>query len=192
MHVFTPGASVVRFTEEETRSTFEPPPSRARKKNAVATASLFPPRERKKNTRRRPKEFKKSSKMGSSSFERARKMTSKKAYRIIDVLVRVRHGRSLRLWRLLWFLRHCIQVGVFLRGVLNVSLKSGGFVKESNFLFLESVFGEQKLFSFPRRSRKSSNFFTLGWWDLFPSWVSFNRLLNPNDFFFRKYLISPI
>ena len=37
MHVFTPGASVVRFTEEETRSTFEPPPSRARKKNAVAT-----------------------------------------------------------------------------------------------------------------------------------------------------------
>ena len=101
MHVFTPGASVVRFTEEETRSTFEPLPSRARKKNAVATASLFPPRERKKNTRRRPKEFKKSSKMGSSSFERARKMTSKKAYRIIDVLVRVRHGRSLRLWRLL-------------------------------------------------------------------------------------------
>ena len=61
MHVFTPGASVVRFTEEETRSTFEPPPSRARKKNAVATASLFPTRERKKNTRRRPKEFKKSS-----------------------------------------------------------------------------------------------------------------------------------
>ena len=165
MHVFTPGASVVRFTEEETRSTFEPLPSRARKKNAVATASLFPPRERKKNTRRRPKEFKKSSKMGSSSFERARKMTSKKAYRIIDVLVRVRHGRSLRLWRLLWFLRHCIQVGVFLRGVLNVSLKSGGFVKESNFFFLESVFGERGSFPFQEEGADESRAIFLLWDD---------------------------
>ena len=173
MHVFTPGASVVRFTEEETRSTFEPPPSRARKKNAVATASLFPPRERKKNTRRRPKEFKKSSKMGSSSFERARKMTSKKAYRIIDVLVRVRHGRSLRLWRLLWFLRHCIQVGVFLRGVLNVSLKSGGFVKRKQAIFcFLSRFLESALFLSKKKEPKVEQFFYSGWWIFSPSFGS--------------------
>ena len=56
-------------------------------------------------------------------------------------------------------------MGVFLRGVLNVSLKSGGFVKESNFLFLESVFGER---SFPfQKEPKVEQFFYSGW-DLFP------------------------
>ena len=51
-------------------------------------------------------------------------------------------------------------MGVFLRGVLNVSLKSGGFVKESNFLFLESVFGER---SFPFQGAESRAIFLL--WD---------------------------
>ena len=53
-------------------------------------------------------------------------------------------------------------MGVFLRGVLNVSLKSGGFVKESNFLFFESVFGER---SFPFQEGAESRaifLFTLG------------------------------
>ena len=37
---------------------------------------------------------------------------------------------------------------------------------------------------------KVEQFFYSGMMGSFPSWVSFNRLLNPNDFFFRKYLIS--
>ena len=53
-------------------------------------------------------------------------------------------------------------MGVFLRGVLNVSLKSGGFVKESNFLFFESVFGERS-FPFQEEGAESRAIFLL--WD---------------------------
>jgi len=58
-------------------------------------------------------------------------------------------------------------VGVFLRGVLNVSLKSGGFVKESNFLFFESVFGERS-FPFQEEGAESRAIFLLWMMDLFP------------------------
>ena len=55
-------------------------------------------------------------------------------------------------------------MGVFLRGVLNVSLKSGGFVKESNFSFLESVFGAG-LFSFQEEGADESRAIFLLWDD---------------------------
>ncbi len=56
-------------------------------------------------------------------------------------------------------------MGVFLRGVLNVSLKSGGFVKESNFFFLESVFGERGSFPFLEEGADESRAIFLLWDD---------------------------
>ena len=191
MHVFTPGASVVRFTEEETRSTFEPPPSRARKKNAVATASLFPPRERKKNTRRRPKEFKKSS----NGFVVVRTRTKNDEQKSVpnNRCACARSARTLPppLAVALIFETLYPSGGVFARCFKRV-FKKWRFCERKQFFVFGVGFWRAKTLFLSKKEPKVEQFFYSGMMGSFPFLGLFYRLLNPNDFFFRKYLISPI